>query len=111
MASAISLGPKLLLAGAVALGCMSAPAETNTAVSSSDCADRSELVAYLQHDFDEEPAAMGETTDSHLMELFVSPDSRSWTMLVTMPDGTSCVLAAGEAFGATQPAALAAPTS
>jgi hypothetical protein len=33
-----------------------------------------------------------------LVELFASPETGSWTILVTRPDGVTCLLAAGHSI-------------
>jgi hypothetical protein len=49
----------------------------------------------LEQKFAELPSALGLQSNGHLVEVFVSSDSTSWTIVVTRPDGWSCVVAAG----------------
>ncbi len=55
--------------------------------------------------YSEIPVAMGLASNGGVIEVLAS-ENGSWTLLVTMPDGTSCVLAAGESWEAL-PSALA----
>ncbi len=58
------------------------------------CVKRSDFLAYLERQFDERPAAFGVTAGGWLLELVASA-SGSWTIIVTMPNGTSCGIASG----------------
>ena len=46
--------------------------------------------------FAEQPSAIGLQANGHLVEVFVSNDGASWTIVVTRPDGWSCIVAVGE---------------
>ena len=59
------------------------------------CGERPKMVANLKSFFQEEPKSMGLQADGSVVEVFVSPDG-SFTMLVTIPNGTSCVVMAGQ---------------
>lgn len=57
------------------------------------CAERSVLVADLAEKFQEHPAAVG-ALDAAVMELLLS-DGGSWSLIVSTPDGRSCLIATG----------------
>jgi len=59
------------------------------------CAERAGLVAALARDWGEAPAFRGLDAGGRLVELFVAP-SGSWSLVVTVPDGTACLVGAGE---------------
>jgi hypothetical protein len=59
------------------------------------CGPREEIVKALGETFKEAPIGMGVTQPGQVLELFASP-SGTWTMVVTTPNGTSCLIAAGE---------------
>lgn len=62
------------------------------------CTMRDVAVAQLEKQFDEQVAGRGLAANGKLMlELFVS-ETGSWTVLVSEPDGRSCVLGSGEAW-------------
>ncbi|MBX9720639.1 MAG: hypothetical protein K2X81_04540, partial [Candidatus Obscuribacterales bacterium] len=62
------------------------------------CASRDMLLQSLQRDYSEAPSAIGVANDGNVLELFKTQDGKTWTLLMSMPDGTSCVVAAGEGW-------------
>lgn len=60
------------------------------------CFPRTELVQHLAHEFHEEPAAAGIADDGSLLEVFASKDGDTWTVAVSLPNGTTCLLATGQ---------------
>lgn len=58
------------------------------------CGSRHDLIRQLQDQFGERPAGHGVLADGRLVELVVSSDG-GWSLLVTRPDGTTCLVAAG----------------
>ncbi len=79
---------RVLKVGLVALGLWlcAIPAEAQF-----QCARRSELATQR---FDEKLTGVGITSDGLLLEVFASNDG-SWTILVTRPDGHSCIVSHG----------------
>ena len=59
------------------------------------CASRDEIVAQLTERFKETPEASGVTAQGLLIEVFVS-ETHSFTVLLTTPQGLSCVAVVGE---------------
>lgn len=59
------------------------------------CAQRSDFIAFLKDHFGEVEVAQGLSSSGHLVEIFVAP-AGSWTILVSRPDGLSCLVDAGE---------------
>lgn len=59
------------------------------------CAARDEIVREITQHFKETPEATGVTPQGMLVEVFVSK-ARSWTILLTTPQGMSCIAAVGE---------------
>lgn len=62
------------------------------------CAPRESLLSSLDRQYAEAPRELGLADNGMVIELITSRDGRTWTLLVTRPDGTSCVVAAGEAW-------------
>ena len=62
------------------------------------CIDRETAIRHLEGKFSEAPAALGLTNTGEILEVFTSDAGRSWTMLVTTPDGNTCLVATGEAW-------------
>ena len=60
------------------------------------CAPRDRVVVQLKKQFEEEVSGRGLTVNGKKMiELFIS-EKGSWTMLISDPQGRSCVVASGE---------------
>lgn len=78
------------------------------AASSPVCKDRGELIKVLAKKFGETQRSFGLQNDSRVLELYASPDG-SWTALLTMPSGQSCVVAAGEAWTTLPPTPVGEP--
>ncbi len=69
------------------------------------CTDREAAIRHLGGKFSEAPVAVGLTNTGEVLEVLTSDAGRSWTMLVTMPNGTTCLVAAGEAWKTIPPVA------
>ena len=81
------------LVGVALLACTpSAEAAAETAA----CAALAEVVAKLAQRFGETLRSVGLQRSDGLLEVYASDRTGTWTILVTRPDGISCLLAAGE---------------
>ena len=60
------------------------------------CTKRPEIVRHLAKKFAEAPVAIGLAVSGGIIEVLSSKKGGSWTIIITMPDGTSCVIAAGQ---------------
>jgi hypothetical protein len=60
------------------------------------CHSHGDLAAMLNQKYAEQPSALGVQANGHLVEVFVASDGTSWTIVVTRPDGWSCIVAVGE---------------
>ena len=60
------------------------------------CATRTDIVKSLQQEYQEAPSAMGMSDNGAVIEVLSARDGKTWTILMTTPDGTSCVVATGE---------------
>lgn len=49
----------------------------------------------LANKYQEHPIAFGLDSDGGMVEIFTSPDGGTWTILVTGPNGQSCIVSAG----------------
>jgi hypothetical protein len=61
------------------------------------CGERTKFTLKLEQSFAELPVAMGLTDKGAVLEVFASKKG-SWTFLITMPDGMTCVVASGESW-------------
>jgi len=59
------------------------------------CMPRDALVKELKRQFGEVVVAQG-TSDGNLVEILMSPDGRTWTLIVTNPNTATCVFGAGQ---------------
>ena len=64
------------------------------------CAPRPVVIERLATAFGESRQSVGLTQGNRVIELFASTESGTWTITVTLPDGTTCLVAAGTAFEA-----------
>ncbi len=61
-----------------------------------NCGDRQAIVDQLTNKYGESRQNVGLNGNNSLVEVFVSAATGTWTILVTMPTGTSCLVAAGQ---------------
>lgn len=80
----------------IAAGCLAA--SVTAASAQMACTSRGEAAKLLDAHYSEAPVAMGLASNGGVIEVFASNTGRSFTILITMPDGRSCVLAAGEGW-------------
>lgn len=68
-----------------------------TPASAQECGPRDIFKNKLADTYSEHPIAMGLTNKGTVLEVFTS-EKGSWTFLITMPNGMSCVVATGSAW-------------
>ena len=73
---------------------------TQNAFAAPNCAERSFVLNELATKYRETRRAMGLAANNTMMEMFASADTGTWTLTVTMPDGTTCMVASGTEFEA-----------
>jgi len=78
---------------AIALATIAAPA-----LAAPNCAERAVVLDELATKYRETRRAMGLAANNTMMELFASDDTGTWTLTVTLPNGTTCLVASGERF-------------
>ena len=61
-------------------------------------AERAVVMEELEKKFTEVPRALGITSDGAVLELFSAPDGTTWTLVITLPNGMSRVIASGESW-------------
>ena len=62
------------------------------------CADRAIVVARLHDQYGESRQSIGLGQNNAVMEVFASPDTGTWTILVSLPSGQSCLVASGQSW-------------
>ena len=95
--AAAFLALALLAAGALPLGSGPASAQGAPAV----CRARDGLLSQLESKYGEVPVAIGVTGGDGggaLIELLTAQDGMTWTIILTSPQGVSCLIASGEGW-------------
>ena len=73
---------------------------STTAFAQSQCNDRDSVIALLSSKYKELPVALGVTNTGGLVEVLSTDKGDTWTIIVTTPQGLSCLVAAGEGWHA-----------
>ena len=84
-----------LVLGAVAVALAAAAPAPSAAQTA--CGERAVFADRLAQKYGEHPASIGLATNGSVIEVFVSGDG-TFTILVTSPDGRTCLVAAGEGW-------------
>lgn len=66
------------------------------------CGERKEIVKALEEGHEEQKTAAGLTGSGGLVELFTA-DTGSWTLLMTLPTGLTCLLSSGSNWESVKP--------
>ncbi|RUW85595.1 hypothetical protein EOA29_04180 [Mesorhizobium sp. M1E.F.Ca.ET.063.01.1.1] len=69
-----------------------------TASGSPLCASRPEILKQLSIRFKEAPVALGLDKNGSVVEVLTSDDGETWTILISQPNGPSCLVASGEGW-------------
>lgn len=83
----------MALAGAVLLA---TPATAQT--QAPQCAAREAVLERLSAQYEEEPVSLGVTATGSLLEVLASPEGGTWTIIITMPGGPTCLVSSGEGW-------------
>jgi hypothetical protein len=67
------------------------------------CGHRADVLKELSERYKEAPVALGLANNGSLLEVRSSDGGTTWTIIVTSPDGMSCLVAAGEDWQAKRP--------
>lgn len=73
-------------------------ASSAAAQQSGNCGPRDAVVARLAESYGETRRSIGLGANNALMEVFASTQTGTWTITVTLANGTTCLIAAGQAF-------------
>lgn len=87
---------KTLAAAILAVSLMPAAADAQNR----NCGPRTKVVETLAEKYKESRRSIGLATKGRVMEIFASEETGSWTIVVTMPNGMTCLVASGQAFEA-----------
>jgi hypothetical protein len=81
-----------MLATLLLMSGTTAPAEAQEAM---NCNARENMAKALTTEYDEKPSGLGVTHVGTVIELWQGGGGSSWTLLLTMPNGNSCIVGAG----------------
>jgi hypothetical protein len=85
-----------VLVGVLGLASSAAAQPPPQAALTPACHNHADLAEMLNQKYAERPSALGVQANGHLVEVFAANDGTSWTIVVTRPDGWSCIVAVGE---------------
>lgn len=63
-----------------------------------NCAERDVVVTRLAEGYGESRQAIGLGSNNAVVEVFASDETGTWTITVTLPNGTTCLVASGQAY-------------
>ena len=90
MIRCLAIAAVLLLVGSVT--------EPVSAQGGPKCAARDVILEFLAERYGEEPIGIGTTSTGSLIEVVASKDGLTWSILLSMNSGITCMLAAGEGW-------------
>jgi len=64
------------------------------------CDQRASIIGHMAEKYREAPVAIGVTSTGSIVEVLTTGDGTTWTIIVSNPNGTSCLVAAGEGWRA-----------
>lgn len=64
----------------------------------SQCDKRDKILELLATKYTEAPVALGVTNNGGLVEVTSAPDGTTWSIIVTGPNGKTCLVVAGEGW-------------
>ncbi|WP_121065825.1 hypothetical protein [Chachezhania antarctica] len=82
---------------AAALGVFTVTA-TMAYAQSRNCGPRESVVDRLAEGYGETRQSIGLGANNQVVEQFANPETGSWTITVTMPNGMTCLVASGQSF-------------
>jgi len=81
----------IIFLGAAIAPFIAAPASAQQAV----CGDRNEIISRLESGYQETTSGLGLSANGGVVELYTS-EKGTWTLMLTQPNGVSCLIAAGD---------------
>ena len=80
-------------------GCLAAMlAAPSAASAASICAERDSMITKLKSKYGEAERGMGLSGTEAVIEVWSSEKTGTWTIVMTKPNGVSCVMAAGDSW-------------
>ncbi len=60
------------------------------------CDIRHRVLAQLENKYSEKPVAIGIANNGSVVELLTTREGNTWTIVITLPNGMTCLVVAGE---------------
>lgn len=95
------------LALSLGVGAMLLATQHVFAQSGRNCASRDLVLERLSSRFGETRQSIGLGANNAVVEVFASTETGTWAITVTLPNGVTCVVAAGQSFEALAEAPVA----
>ena len=67
------------------------------------CNTRESVLRQLADKYGEAPVALAVTHNGGLLEVIAQPGGQTWSIIITSPQGMSCLVAAGEGWRQVEP--------
>ena len=89
-------------ASAALLGPLGAHAQTQSQTQTQTllCGQRASVIGRLAEKYREAPVAVGVNSAGNMVEILTADDGGTWTIIVSLPNGISCLIDAGEGWRA-----------
>ncbi|MEM7172894.1 MAG: hypothetical protein AAF530_22220 [Pseudomonadota bacterium] len=71
---------------------------STSATAAPQCDQRDSVIKLLSNKYKEAPVAIGVTNTGGLVEVLSTGNGSTWSIIVTTPNGMSCLVAAGEGW-------------
>jgi len=71
---------------------------STAAKAQTNCADRAMVVERLGSKYGESRRSVGVAANNSVVEMYAHDGTGSWSIVVTMPDGRSCLVASGMSY-------------
>jgi len=96
---------KLTLTATLATVAFAAVAQAGPA-----CGKRDDVLAQLSERYKEAPVGIGLAGNGGLIELLTASTGSTWTLIITMPNGPTCLVAAGQDWKSQEAAVASGPS-
>ncbi len=71
---------------------------SSAAFAAPQCNSRDKVLELLSETYSEAPVAVSVTNNGGLVEVLSTGDGNTWSIIITSPQGMSCLVAAGESW-------------
>lgn len=85
---------------ALSLGFAGLILATHAAFATPQCAPRDQILPVLQQKYGETRLGLGLAANVQIIEIFTNPETGTWTITASQPDGVMCLVASGDHFEA-----------